>query len=590
MSPRNPHIISCNECRARKSKCSKERPKCAQCRYNQKECTYAPKISRTPLTRAYLTGIEQRLGRYETALERLFPTGDVERIVRSLVEDQRAENGLLSLDNFSPDDLDITSAPVLSPDQLLYSFSASGDNGPSREVDTALPEQILNVAQEGRCQPPNEETYVDAYFMNYHPGHPVVHQRTFRAEFGARVLNPPSLAWQILHKALMAMGAWTLGNVHSNVDMDLYNQAKDLLQKVSLMETGNLTLLQALLILSDFAQKRGMPDSGLQYLSIAVRMAIGLGLHRESPDSFSTVFEKEMKRRVWWTMYIFDSCAAKSFGLPLLLPNNSEISTKPVLNVHDENLDATTSWLPSEVNGPTLYTGLIAQSRFHAIANAIYRRLVAKPNISIAEMQDMEKMIDDCQCSHPYYLMDEDYMPRSEWLRFSSDRLRICDRNLRILLWRPYLLQWVKMNSKGEESENGANDVFRENGLRCLYAARESLDQVRKTTEDGAHLRLAASFLLYCLFHITLVFVISLRLGPALPDSTSLLRDIRTIKELVSQTWLVNDAQASNFLDLINRLTLPFDAPMDTTSASISPNEIFLDNGDNRSLSFGMSN
>jgi len=172
--------------------------------------------------------------------------------------------------------------------------------------------------------------------MNYHPGYPVVHQPTFRAEHGASALNHPSLAWQILHKALIAMDAWTLGNVHSNIDLDLYNQAKDLLQKVSLMETGSLTLLQALLLVSGFAQKRGMPDAGLQYLSIAVRMAIGLGLHQECADLSSTMFEKEMRRRVWWTAYIFDSCAAKSFGIPLLLPNNSEISTRPVLNVHDE--------------------------------------------------------------------------------------------------------------------------------------------------------------------------------------------------------------------------------------------------------------
>jgi len=75
--------------------------------------------------------------------------------------------------------------------------------------------------------------------------------------------------------------------------------------------------------------------------------------------------------------------------------------------------------------------------------------------------------------------------------------------------------------------------------------------------------------------------VISLRLGPALPDTFSLLQDIKTIKQLVSQTWLVNDAQASNFLNLINRLALPFDAPIETAlAASILPTEMFLDNGD----------
>jgi len=128
------------------------------------------------------------------------------------------------------------------------------------------------------------------------------------------------------------------------------------------------------------------------------------------------------------------------------------------------------------------------------MANAIYRRLVAKPNVSITEMQEMEKMIDDCRSSYPSYLMDDDYASRSAWLRSSNDRLQICDRNLRILLWRPYLLQWVKINSKGEGHEDA---VLRDNGLRCLYAARESLNLVHKTIKGGVHLRLVASFLLY---------------------------------------------------------------------------------------------
>lgn len=166
--------------------------------------------------------------------------------------------------------------------------------------------------------------------MNYNPGRPVVHQPTFRAVFGARACSSPSLACQIMYKALMAMGAWMLGNAQSNVDVGLYNQAKDLLQKILLMQTGSLTLLQGLLLLSDFAQKQGMPDVGLQYLSFAICTATGLGLHRESPDSSSTVVEKEMRRRLWWAIYILDSCAAKSFGLPPLLPNNSETSTIPV--------------------------------------------------------------------------------------------------------------------------------------------------------------------------------------------------------------------------------------------------------------------
>lgn len=74
--------------------------------------------------------------------------------------------------------------------------------------------------------------------------------------------------------------------------------------------------------------------------------------------------------------------------------------------------------------------------------------------ISLLPRCKIEKMIDDCRSSYPSYLTDEDYAPQSAWLRSSRDRLQICDRNLRILLWCPYLLQWVKINSKGEGHED----------------------------------------------------------------------------------------------------------------------------------------
>ena len=48
------------------------------------------------------------------------------------------------------------------------------------------------------------------------------------------------------------------------------------------------------------------------------------------------MLEKEMRRRVWWTLYVFDSCAAKSFGLPLLLPESSFIKTQMIRNIQDE--------------------------------------------------------------------------------------------------------------------------------------------------------------------------------------------------------------------------------------------------------------
>lgn len=103
------------------------------------------------------------------------------------------------------------------------------------------------------------------------------------------------------------------------------------------LESGSLTLVQAFTLLSNLTQKRNKPNSGFVYLGercrpcslaspidhsslagIAVRMAIGLGLHRELPSWNITSFEREVRRRVWWVVFCFDSGASITFGRPIV--------------------------------------------------------------------------------------------------------------------------------------------------------------------------------------------------------------------------------------------------------------------------------
>lgn len=58
---------------------------------------------------------------------------------------------------------------------------------------------------------------------------------------------------------------------------------------------GSLELVQGFCLLSNLAQKRNKVNSGSVYLGIAVRMAIGLGLHRELPLWSISPFEREVR-------------------------------------------------------------------------------------------------------------------------------------------------------------------------------------------------------------------------------------------------------------------------------------------------------
>lgn len=198
--------------------------------------------------------------------------------------------------------------------------------------------EVSSFMPPAELKPPRaEEVYlVDSYFSTYHLSHPFVDEDAFRRVHQSNLPGSQTIAWQVLCKVLMVMGAWCQCDSTCEVDISLYLQAERTLRQLPITDPGDLTLIQALLLLSDFAQKRGLPEAGMQYLGIAVQKAVALGLHREQPQPTADMLEQEMKRRVWWSLYVFDSCAAKSYGRPLMLPDDSFMNVKPPLNIAPE--------------------------------------------------------------------------------------------------------------------------------------------------------------------------------------------------------------------------------------------------------------
>jgi transcriptional regulatory protein GAL4 len=179
-------------------------------------------------------------------------------------------------------------------------------------------------------------TAIDAYFLNYHTNYPFLHEATFRAQYAELVKRPDSPTWDILLYTVLTLGAWTLGSWNDDLDDVFYRQANAYLQDQSPFESANLAMVQALVLLSNYTKKRNKPNTGWNYLGLAVRMAVSLGLHRELPEWNITLLQREMRRRVWWGLFIFDSGASVTFGRAILLPEPKMIDVKPVLNVPDQ--------------------------------------------------------------------------------------------------------------------------------------------------------------------------------------------------------------------------------------------------------------
>lgn len=191
----------------------------------------------------------------------------------------------------------------------------------------------------GLCSAPDPNRHIgdamiDAYFRQYHLSYPIIHEATFRAQYAEVIPQPHGKCWQILAYTIAAIGVYTSSDTASNsLDLDLFAHARSMLS-FDHLELGNLTLVQALTLISNYQQKRDKPNSGYNYLGLAVRMATGLGLHKEFTGWKISPLQMEIRRRVWWSLCVFDVGATITFSRPTVWPYEGVEVAFP-LNVTD---------------------------------------------------------------------------------------------------------------------------------------------------------------------------------------------------------------------------------------------------------------
>lgn len=179
------------------------------------------------------------------------------------------------------------------------------------------------------------ESMIDAYFRLYHVSYPIIHEPTFRAQYSEVIPRPNGACWTVLAYVVAAIGVWTSATTSTDtLDMALFAQARSILG-FDFLEVGNITLVQALTLASNYQQKRDKPNSGYNYLGLAVRMAMGLGLHKEFQGWSITPLAMEIRRRVWWSLCVFDVGATITFSRPDVWPYRGVEVNFP-LNVNDK--------------------------------------------------------------------------------------------------------------------------------------------------------------------------------------------------------------------------------------------------------------
>lgn len=83
----------------------------------------------------------------------------------------------------------------------------------------------------------------------------------------------------------------------------------------------------------------------------------------------------------------------------------------------------------------------------------------------------------------------------------------ICDKNLRLLILRPFLMRWATLQEAQSDLYPAKIDVDAECAVRCVGIASEIMALVLERLEQPGYPRLGISFLLYAIYSNAYVLI-----------------------------------------------------------------------------------
>lgn len=236
--------------------------------------------------------------------------------------------------------------------------------------------------------------------------------------------------------------------------------------KMDILEKGSLSYVQAIVLLANYLQKRNKPNAGFILIGMAFNMALSIGLHREFDTPSTSPFTMEVRRRVWWTLFVFVSGAQLALGRPAA--SLSGVNIQLPSNLDDLDLIVDMEHLPRPRSEPTVSSCLIAQVELSKIANRTHNYFLTHGRPSNAEAMRMEERIQSWWNKLPSYFDEKVILEQR--LELPKRVLLWRSFNLRIVFNRPFLFEVIATNTPLDLSTKTISS--------CLTAADECVDSI----------------------------------------------------------------------------------------------------------------
>jgi len=396
---------SCDACRERKVKCdATEMTSCSECSSRNVKCQFTKETNRRMSSIKQVQDLERqmdKLRRENTSLKRMYHGRDGPG--SNEMEGDGSEQMALQLPDIGSEPRRKKRPPPL-PDLgkarwNMRNFARGIWKAPApfRPATTAA---FFDPARPPL--PPRQTTdhLLRAYYASAHTMFPILHWHTFQAAvdevYSVGDMRQLSPAWLSMFFAVLAVGSLFSSSPNNE---RFYRPAELIDESRKLMDPWNneysLDNVRTLTLTSICLNEMNLKSAAWSWLGTAVRAGQDLGLYSESGPW--PVIEGEMRRRLWWTMYILDRSLSLELGRPVLIDDDDcDVSLPAPVDdhfIHDnginvpENQEPLTHSLLAVINVVRSYTSLI--------------KTISTPSVLPTRLATFDRHFDTCLKTFP---------------------------------------------------------------------------------------------------------------------------------------------------------------------------------------------
>jgi len=181
------------------------------------------------------------------------------------------------------------------------------------------------------------DTFVEAFFEHVHPNYLLFHRPTFQLRYETMWSQPHVLmrdiepGWMCCIFMMLVFGAQALENHDKKQATQIQRHYLNLVEARmhQLISATTLINVQAILLLQLYQHNCTERNSAFMLLGCASRMAMALGMHREGTSGGFDEMEREIRKRVWWTTYMFEQTQCAILGRPCAIDDTEVNITFP---------------------------------------------------------------------------------------------------------------------------------------------------------------------------------------------------------------------------------------------------------------------